>query len=531
MSLTVKKNKIVGVSSDGSWRCVLSEEIFIMAHDVGTGGSKAALTDIAGNIIASKFKPYPTIYPREHWAEQEPSDWWEAVTSTTRDVLEETSVSPDNVKGIIFSTQMLGVLPVDLSGEPLRGAIIWLDGRAQEQADKIIRMFTKPVLLAVAGGIPTGKDVIAKLMWLVEHEPGIYEETHKILDVNSFLVYRCCGEFVYDYAAASATGAFNFKKKDWDPFLFKIFKMDPSKMPRVIPSYEKAGGLTEKAAEEMGMKPGTPVFAGTGDVPAATVGSGAVIDGKGHVYVGSSGWIAVTMPKSVNAGRKGIVSIASADPTRFLLVAETESAGACFKWFADNLAPKDVDYGPGMDVFDYLNKVAAEAEPGSSGLIFCPWMFGERSPIPDTTVRGGFINLSLDHKRGDVARAVFEGVALHARWMLEEVRKCGFNDVSLRAIGGGAKSDLWMQIYADACGVNVERVVQPQESGARGVALIAARGLGHYPDIPSLWNVVKVDRVFFPRTEYANLYKEAFFNLKEVYKRLKKLYRRINSGV
>src|SRR5450759_3321242 len=182
------------------------------------------------------------------------------------------------------------------------------------------------------------------------------------------------------------------------------------------------------------------------------------------------------MPKAINDGRKGIVSISSADPDKFLLLAETESAGACFKWFAEEVAPPDVDWGGGRNVYDWLNDKAAEAEPGSNGLLFCPWMFGERSPIPDTTVRGGFVNLSLDHKRGDVARAVFEGVALHARWMLEGVRGCGFDDSVLRARGGGAKSELWMQIYADVLGVNIETVAEPQHSGARGAALIAALG-------------------------------------------------------
>lgn len=508
----------------------MSDDRYVIAHDVGTGGSKAALCDLSGRILASRFSPYETSYPRENWAEQDPGDWWEAVTRTTREVLEETSIDPEKVVGVIYSTQMIGVLPVDQAGTPLRPAIIWLDGRAQEQADKIIRWLTKPLLLAIAGGLPTGKDVIAKLMWLKQHELGIYNETHAILEVCSYLVNKSCGEFVYDYSAASATGAFNFKKKDWDYTLLKLVKVDPTKMPKVMASHEQPGVLTKKAAEEMGLVPGTPVFTGTGDVPSATVGSGAVIDGQGHIYIGSSGWIAVTMPKEANNGRKGIVSISSADPTRHLLLSEMESAGACFKWFSEHLIPCDIECGPDVDIMDFLNDVAASAEPGSHGLIFNPWMFGERSPIPDTTVRGGFINLSLDHRGRDMVRSLFEGVALHGRWMLEGVRTCGFDDVVLRAIGGGAKSDLWMQIFADVLGVNIEAVAEPQHSGARGAALIAAVGLGAYPDYVSLRNVIKIRQTFTPRSEYASLYDEAFITFKESYKRLKKLYRRVNSG-
>jgi xylulokinase len=508
----------------------LPEEKYLVAHDVGTGGSKAALTDMRGNILASKFYPYPTDYPKEHWAEQDPEDWWKAITISTSEVMKDSKVKPESVAGMVFSTQMIGVLPVDSTGKPLRPAIIWLDGRAEEQANKIIRRLTKTILLAVAGGLPTGKDVIPKLMWLRQHEPDVYAATYKILEVNSYLVQRCCGEFIYDYAAASGTGMLNFKKKDWDDMLFKLFRLDKDKMPRVAASSDKAGTLKEAPASEMGLNPGIPIFVGTGDVPSATVGSGAVLDGQGHVYIGSSGWIAVTNPKAVNDGRKGIVSMASSDPSRYILLAETESAGACFKWFAENLAPKDIDYGQGRDVYDYLNDVAAEAPPGSNGLIFCPWMYGERSPIPDVNVRGGFINLSLDHKRGDVSRAVFEGVALHARWMLEGLRGCGFDDVVLRAIGGGAKSPLWMQIYADACGVTIEAVEEPQESGARGAALIAALGLGEYRDFASLRDAVKVAEVYTPRPENRKVYDEAFLNFKDTYKSLKKQYERMNAG-
>lgn len=508
----------------------MPDQKYLIAHDVGTGGSKAALTDMRGKIIASRFCPYPTDYPRENWAEQDPELWWKAITTSTSEVMKETKTKPEDVAGMIFSTQMIGVLPVDRTGKPLRPAIIWLDGRAQEQADKIIRRLTKPLLLALAGGLPTGKDVIPKLMWLRQHEPDLYKETYKILEVNSYLVHRCCGEFVYDYAAASGTGMFNFKKKNWDDMLFKMFRLDRDKMPKVAASADKAGALSEAAAGEMSLNAGIPIFVGTGDVPSATVGSGAVLDGQGHVYIGSSGWIAVTMPKSINDGRKGIVSISSADPSRFILLAETESAGACFRWFAEELAPRDADYGRGRDVYDYLNDVAAESKPGSNGLLFCPWMFGERSPIPDTTVRGGFVNLSLDHKRGDVSRAVFEGVALHARWMLEGLRGCGFEDVTLRAIGGGAKSPLWMQIYADACGLTIEAVEEPQESGAGGAALIAALGLGEHRDWASLRDAVKVKESYTPRPEYKKVYDEAFVNLKDTYAGLKKLYQRMNAG-
>lgn len=508
----------------------MKEEKYVIAHDVGTGGSKACVTDSRGKILASSFKPYPTSYPKENWAEQNPDDWWEAITQSTREVLREVGIGSEEVGGVVFASQMIGVLPVDSSGSPLRQAIIWLDGRAEEQAQRIVRRFTKTILLAVAGGVPTGKDVIPKLLWLKENEPDVYDATYKFLDVTSYLVYRCSGEYAYDYCAASGTGMFDFKKEKWDELMFKLFKLDCEKMPEVRPSFDCVGSLKEDAANEMGLRSGIPVFCGTGDVPSAAIGSGAVLDGEGHLYIGSSGWVAATMPKALNDGRRGIVSIASAEPSKYLLLAEMESAGACFKWLADELGPI-ISEGISKDgIYPYLDEIASKSPPGSNGLIFCPWMYGERSPIPDTTVRGGFINLSLDNKLEDVVRSVLEGVALHARWMVDSLAKCGFQTDSLRVIGGGAKSDLWVQILADVLGKDIERVAEPQESGARGAALIAYVGLGVYEDIPSLREVVEVSGVFKPHKEHREIYDGAYVTIKEIYAKLKELYARINKG-
>lgn len=508
----------------------MEKEKYVIAHDVGTGGSKACVTDSRGRILASSFKPYPTDYPKENWAEQNPDDWWRAITQSTREVLEEVGIDAEEVGGVIFASQMIGILPVDSSGSPLRQAIIWLDGRAEEQAQRIVRRFTKTILLTIAGGVPTGKDVIPKLMWLKENEPDVYDATYKFLDVTSYLVYRCSGEYAYDYSAASGTGMFSFRKKDWDDLMFKLFKLDREKMPKVCPSFDRVGSLKQDAASEMGLRSGIPVFCGTGDAPSAALGSGAVLDGEGHLYVGSSGWVAATMPKALNDGRRGIVSIASAEPSKYLLFAEMESAGACFKWLADELGPIMSEGIPKDDIYSYLDEIALKSPPGSNGLIFCPWMYGERSPIPDTTVRGGFINLSLDNKLEDIVRSVLEGVALHTRWIVDTLGRCGFRPNSLRIIGGGAKSDLWVQILADVLGRDIERVAEPQESGARGAALIAFVGLGVYKDISSLRKVVEVTRVFHPHKEHREIYDGAYVTIKEVYGRLRKLYSRINKG-
>lgn len=490
---------------------------FIVSHDVGTGGSKAVLTDLAGNIIASSFEPYPVSYPQPHWAEQDPRDWWNAVAISTQRVLKESGINPRQVIGTGFATQMLGVLPVDASGNPLRPAIIWIDSRADEQAARLVRRFGGPrVLMAVAGAVPSGKDVICKILWIKEKEPQVWEDTHKILDVNGYLVHRATGNMVIDHTGAGVTGFLKNKTREWDPLFAKLLGVPLEKMPDVKSCIEVVGLLTREAAAEMGLESGTPVIGGMGDVPAAATGSGALEDGDAHVYLGTSGWLVISTSKVKNLGKNGIVSVPSADPEMFIMIGETETAGACLKWFAENFATAEemeraARAGDEMAIFPILDEVAEKVPAGAKRLLFTPWMFGERAPITDTTLRAAFVNLSLEHEREHLLRAIYEGVAFNFRWLVDAVGKAGFGCRTLRAIGGGARSDVWMQIMADVTQREVEAVRTPQEAGAMGCAMAVAVALKEYESYRELKKVIGVRRTFEPDpdccTEYEELYK------------------------
>jgi xylulokinase len=492
-------------------------ERFIVSHDVGTGGSKAVLTDLAGTIIAASFEPYPVSYPRPHWAEQDPNDWWNAVSISTQRVLKEGRIQPGQVAGIGFATQMLGVLPVDASGIPLRPAIIWMDSRADEQAARLVRRLGgSRLIMAVAGAVPSGKDVICKILWLKEKEPQLFADTHKILDVNGYLVCRATGNMIIDHTGAGVTGFLKNKTREWDPLFARLLGIPLEKMPEVRSSVEVVGQLGREAAADMGLEAGTPVIGGMGDVPAAATGSGALEDGDAHIYLGTSGWLVISTPKVKNLGKNGIVSVASADPEMFLMIGETETAGACLKWFADNFATaeerKKADQAGGdMAIFPVLDEVVEKVEPGSKRLLFTPWMFGERAPITDTTLRAAFVNLSLEHEREHLLRSIYEGVAFNCRWLVDAVGKAGFECATLRTIGGGARSDVWMQIMADVTRRKVEAVQTPQEAGAMGCALAVAVALKEYGSYRELKKVIKVRSTFEPDpdccTEYDELYK------------------------
>ena len=490
---------------------------FIVSHDVGTGGSKAVLTDLAGNIIASSFEAYPVSYPQPHWAEQDPRDWWNAVAASTQRVIKESKINPRQVMGTGFATQMLGVLPVDASGDPLRPAIIWIDSRADEQAAKLVRRLGgSRVIMAVAGAVPSGKDVICKILWIKEKEPQVFADTHRILDVNGYLVYRATGNMIIDHTGAGVTGFLKNKTRDWDPLFARLLGIPLEKMPDVKSSIEVVGLLTKEAAADMGLEAGTPVIGGMGDVPAAATGSGALEDGDAHIYLGTSGWLVISTSKVKNLGKNGIVSVVSADPEMYIMIGETETAGACLKWFAENFATveevqKARQAGDEMAIFPILDQVVEKAPAGSKRLLFTPWMFGERAPITDTTLRAAFVNLSLEHEREHLLRAVYEGVAYNFRWLTDAVARAGFGCRTLRAIGGGARSDVWMQIMADVTGREVEAVQTPQEAGAMGCALAVAVALKEYESYRELKKVIRVRGTFEPDpaccTEYEELYR------------------------
>ncbi len=504
---------------------------FVISYDVGTGGSKAVLTDLEGRIISYRFEPYGTEYPRPNWAEQDPESWWRAVCSSTRRLLEDSGVKGESVVGLGFATQMLGVVPLDGSGHPLRPAIIWLDCRAEEQACRLVRRLGgERVVARIAGAVPSGKDVICKLMWLREEEPQVYRQADKIVDVNGYLVYRCTGNIVIDQTNAAATGLLDNGTRDWSPLFARLLRIPLEKLPPVKRSIDVAGVLSDEAAGELGLRAGTPVIGGMGDVPAAATGSGALEDGDAHIYVGTSGWLCISVSRPRSLSRYGIASIASADPRSFLLIGETETAGACLKWFAEQLGSRDEwERARGeMGIFSVLDEVAAKVPAGSGRVIFTPWMFGERSPVTDTTLRGAFLNLSLESSREDMLRSIYEGVAMNFRWLLEAVGGAGFPCPTVRAIGGGARSDLWMQIFADVTGHTIEAVEDSQEAGAVGCALAVAVALNIYRDYRELKKVVKVRRTFLPQKDNRGIYDELYRSFRKSYRSLSGIYRRLN---
>ncbi|HRR89278.1 MAG TPA: FGGY family carbohydrate kinase, partial [Eubacteriales bacterium] len=393
---------------------------YILAHDIGTSSDKAVLVGFDGKIKATAAEPYPTYYPYPAWVEQNPEDYWNAVVRSTRRIL-AGGIDPADIKGVVFSTQAQGIIPLDKTGKTLYNNITWVDGRAEKQAQAIMRKFGGKRLFTLLSGTPImGKDCIAKLIWLKEERPDIYNHTEYFLDVNGYLKYKCTGEKVFELSGASSYGL-DLKKKQWLSVL-SLTGLDMKKLPPLVKSTDAVGsGITKKAAEETGLLVGTPVFGGCDDVQSAAVGAGMSSDGDVHIYLGTSAWVA-GISKDSTKFIHGAAAIQSADPKMNLIAGITEAAGSNIQWICDQFFRREKEeYGEG--IYAYMDEVIKTIPPGSDYLIATPWAMGERCPVSSTTTRATLFNMNPNHTREHIMRAVYEGIAYNLRWILENFKK------------------------------------------------------------------------------------------------------------
>ena len=520
---------------------------FIIAHDLGTSANKAILITVHGTIVDFAKKEYPIHHPHPNHAEQDPSDWWDAVCGTTRSVMKKTKAKPEDIVGVTFSSQTQGLVPVDRKGEPLRPAFSWLDGRSADIIRE--RLWTPPRImgynpyhvirfLTVTGGSPghTGKDQIGKLLWLRENEPEIFEKAYKFLDVKDFVIHRLTGQFVTSVDLAYIWWMMDTRRmrNRWYPPLCKLAGVIPDQLAEIKDSAAVVGKITKRAAEETGLKAGTPVVNGAGDLGAAALGAGAEPESEFILCVGTSGWVGGHFSKRKVDIPHYTGCIGSAVPDKYYLgMAHQETSGICLEWLRNRvLYHKDQlkkEY-QAEEVYSILDQLAEKAGPGAGGLLFTPWMYGERCPIDDQYVRAGLYNLGLNHSREHIVRAVLEGVAFNKRWAMETLEKMYGPVTHMNIVGGGGRSDIWCQIMADVTDRHIRRVTEPQQAGARGVALLASMTLGYIESYEDIKNHIKIDRVFEPNPDHRHLYDTMFREFKNIYKQNKAWYKRMNQN-
>ncbi len=509
-------------------------EQYVLAVDLGTGGPKVAVVGTTGRIVASAFERVPLYLLEGGGAEQDPEAWWAAIGIASRRALAEADVAPGDLIGVGCTAQWSGTVAVRADGTPAMRAVIWMDSRGNRAirrvaggAVNVLGYDPRKLLrwVQVTGGAPglSGKDPVAHILFIEESFPEAYEATATFLEPVDYLNLRLTGRSCASFDSIAAhwvTDNRDVNRVAYDPRLLEVTGLDRGKLPELVPPGTIVGRLTAEAAAHLSLPSGLPVATGSGDVHSAVFGSGAVGDFDGHLYIGTSSWISAHVPFKKTAPSSNVASIPAALAGRYVIVDEHETAGACLTFLRDNL-------GLAPD-FEAMNAMVDEVAPGSGRVLFTPWLNGERSPVDDHTVRGGFHNLSLSTTRAQMVRAVYEGVAFNSRWLLDAVEKfAGRPFDSLAFIGGGANSEAWAQIHADVLGREIRQMADPVLANVRGAALITLVALGRLSvgEIPAM---VEVRRTFTPDPSRAEEYDLLFGEFVQMYKQTKGIFKRLN---
>jgi xylulokinase len=457
---------------------------FLLGIDIGTSGTKTVLFDEVGNTIASSLKEYPLYQPHSLWAEQRPEDWWDAVASTIKDVIVKSGISNTEIKGLGISGQMHGLVLLDKAGKVLRPSIIWCDQRTQEECDDITSIIGRDRLIEITANPALTGFTASKIMWVKKHEPEIYAKTAKILLPKDYVRYMLTGEFAAEVSDASGMQLLNIAERNWSDEVLTKLHIDKALLAPVYESQEVTATVNSYAAELTGLKVGTPVVGGAGDQAAGAVGNGIVKSGIVSSTIGTSGVVFAHTDK-VTIDKKGRVhTFCHAVPNAWHVMGVTQGAGLSLKWFRDNFCAGEKETARLMDVdvYELMNKAAANAVPGCEGLIYLPYLMGERTPHLDPYAKGAFFGISARHGKNEMLRAVMEGVGYSLTDCLDIITEMGIPVGEVRASGGGGKSKLWRQVQADMFKTEVV-TINSSEGPALGVAILAAVGTGVYSSV------------------------------------------------
>ena len=518
---------------------------YILSIDLGTSGPKSGLVSTSGAIVDTEFEPVELILLPNGGAEQRPEEWWSAVCSTARKVVAKGLVPVEDIVAVCCNTQWSGTVPVAADGSHLGNAIIWMDTRGsryiKQISDGLLKVSGYSVTkirrwIQLTGGAPgqSGKDPLAHILYLKNEVPDVFERTHKFLEPKDFINFKFTGKMAASFDSIALhwiTDNRNIDRVDYDERLLKVAGLERDKFPDLLQAVDILGPIGPAVADDLGLSRKVQVVMGTPDIPAAAIGSGAVDDFNGHLYIGTSSWLSCHVPFKKTDILHNIASLPSAIPGRYFVVNEQETAGACLSFLRDNVVyHKDelLSEADVTNVYQLFDQIADRVPAGSDKLIFTPWLYGERTPIEDHSVRSCLFNISLRTTREHIIRAVFEGVAFNARWLLDTVERFVKRPMdNLHMIGGGANSAVWCQIHADVLNRTVKQIKDPILANLRGAGFLAAVALGHlrFEDIPDL---IEVAGIFEPNPDNRAIYDELYREYLNIYKKNKAIFARLN---
>ena len=529
--------------------------MYIIVYDFGTTSVKTCLFEIDAEIrlAASATDSYGLYTSEDGGAEQDPEEWWAALCKTTRELFTKSDVQPAQIEGMAVCGQMQGSVLVDEEGNALRRPMNYLDKRGVKEYKEcmgsgVIKVsgcnaykLGRNVRVNYAGST-SAKDPVWKYKWVENNESEIFRKVCKWLDVTDYLTSRFTGRIARTADTAFATFLYDTRKgkEGWNKGLLKMYKVNPDHMPEIIESTDQAGTLTAKAAADLGLTEGIPVFGGGGDTTFINIGAGCTRPGDTHIYVGTSGWVSTFMDDQTVDVISMITGVLSAKKGYFNYYAELETAGKCFEWVMDHLALDEVnvylDHRTVADMeqkyhtlYDYLSEEVEKVPPGANGVIFTPWLHGNRCPFEDARAAGMFFNIRIDTGKRDMIRAVLEGICYHLRWLLESSERKVKTSEVIRFVGGGALSPVTCQMLADITGRKMETVRYPQEVGAIGTAVMVAAGVKGEDMLDLARRLVQPAQTYIPNPANRKVYDRNYNVFKGLYKANAGAFRKLNA--
>jgi xylulokinase len=488
--------------------------VYFLGIDVSTTGVKALLIDQSGQVTASANTELPLYTPQPLWSEQDPADWWDGAQRSIRDVLSSSGVRGDEVVGIGLTGQMHGLTLLDEAGQVLRPAILWNDQRTAAQCDEIRARLGKAHLIQLTGNDALTGFTAPKILWVQENEPEVYRRIRHILLPKDYVRYQLTGAYAVDRADGAGTILFDIKTRDWSPEMLEALGIQPAWLPKTYEGPEITGQVTAAAAALTGLRAGTPVAAGGGDQAAQAVGVGAVSPGIVALTLGTSGVVFATTGQAFIEPEGRLHAFCHSVPGRWHLMGVMLAAAGSLRWYRDTFAAGQA--------YDDLLAPAESVAAGCEGLLFLPYLSGERTPHPDPLARGAFTGLTVRHGMAHLTRAVLEGVAFGLRDGFELIKSAGLASIDqVRVSGGGARSPLWRQILADV--FNAELVtVNTTEGAAYGAALLAGVGVGAWSDVDAACRAtVRATGSTQPQPQQVGQYEKIYTLYRQLYPALK----------
>lgn len=488
---------------------------YVIGIDLGTSGVKIILIDRNGNIVHVVSKPYPIFHEKAGYSEQNPKDWVEQTIAGLREIVTYVDGAEKNISGISFSGQMHGLVLLDENFNVLRNAILWNDTRTTNQCKKIYDIVGKERLLQITKNLALEGFTLPKILWVQENEPEIFSKVYKFVLPKDYVRFHLTGKLHIDYSDAAGTLLLDVEKNEWSSDLCELLDLNPEILPPLVQSFDKVGSINREVANLTGLKEGTPVFAGGADNACGAIGAGILEEGHTLCSIGTSGVVlSYESRKDLNFEGKVHYFNHSA-PDAYYTMGVTLSAGHSLTWFRETFAKNES--------FDNLLKDITDVPIGANGLLFTPYLSGERTPHADADIRGSFIGIDSAHQKEHFVRSILEGITFSLAESIEIFREKGKKIDTIVSIGGGAKNEEWLQMQADIFNAKIIRL-KSEQGPAMGAAMLAAYGSGWFRSLKECAQAfLQIEKVYKPNVDHVKKYKQLFKIYKEVYDQTKPL--------